>query len=120
LALGVGTAAVTLSQPSLAREPGLGLADLPGGGTNGSSADNVPIGIFMVDQFFTRQLETTVGPGAPFLTTAGKAPNVKVFVNAEVLIFNPGWNFLGATTQFIIARSTPATILVRLAAPVWA
>ena len=103
LALGLG-AAVAFSQPTLAREPGAGLEDLPGGGTFGSSADNIPVGIFMVDQFFTRQLETTVGPGAPFLTTAGKAPNLKVFVNAEVFIFNPGWSFLGGTTQFIIAQ----------------
>jgi hypothetical protein len=103
LGLGIG-AAVAFSQPSLAREPGAGLEDLPGGGTFGSSADNIPVGIFMVDQFFTRQLETTVGPGAPFLTTAGKAPNVKVFVNAEVFIFNPGWSFLGGTTQFVIAQ----------------
>jgi hypothetical protein len=91
-------AAVAFSQPSLAREPGLGLADQPGGGTNGSSADVVPVGIFMVDQFFTDQQKLDVGPGAPFNTTAGNAPNLKVFVNAEVFIFNPGWSFLGATT----------------------
>ena len=65
LGLGIGVAAVAFSQPSLAREPGAGLEDLPGGGTFGSSADNIPVGIFMVDQFFTRQLQTTVGPGPP-------------------------------------------------------
>jgi hypothetical protein len=43
-------------------------------------------------------------PGAPFIATAGNAPNLKVFVNAEVFIFNPGWNFLGATTQFIFVQ----------------
>jgi hypothetical protein len=105
LALGLGIGAVVaLSQPSLAREPGLGLEDQPGGGTLGSSADNIPVGIFMVDQFFTDQYNTTIGPGAPALQTAGKAPNVKVFVNAEVFIFNPGWSFLGGTTQFVIAQ----------------
>jgi len=56
LALGLGIGAVVaFSQPSLARENGLGLADQPGAGTNGSSADNIPVGIFMVDQFFTNQ-----------------------------------------------------------------
>jgi hypothetical protein len=104
LGLGIGVAAVAFSQPSLAREPGAGLEDLPGGGTNGSSADNIPVGIVMVDQFFIRQLQTTVGPGARFLTTAGQPPNLKVFVNAEVFIFNPGWTFLGASTQFVIAQ----------------
>jgi hypothetical protein len=105
LALGLGVGAlVAFSQPGLAREPGAGLEDLPGGGPNGSSADNVPVGIFMVNQLFTQQLSTTVGPGAPALATAGKAPNTKVFVNAEVFIFNPGWSFLGGTTQFIVAQ----------------
>ena len=104
LGLGICVAAVAFSQPSLAREPGAGLEDLPGGGTFGSSADNIPVGIFMVDQFFTRQLQTTAGPGAAFGYTNGQAPNTKVFVNAEVFIFNPGWTFLGATTQFIIAQ----------------
>ena len=104
LGLGIGVAAVAFSQPSLARENGLGLADQPGGGTNGSSADVVPVGIFMVDQFFTDQQKLNVGPGAPFNTTAGNSPNLKVFVNAEVFIFNPGWTFLGASTQFIIAQ----------------
>jgi hypothetical protein len=104
LGLGMGVAAVAFSQPSLAREPGLGLADQPGGGTNGSSADNAPVGVFMVDQFFTDQQKLSVGPGAPFISTAGNSPNLKVFVNAEVFIFNPGWTFLGATTQFIIAQ----------------
>jgi hypothetical protein len=102
LGLGIGVAAVAFSQPSLARE--FGLEDQPGGGTNGSSADNIPVGIFMVDQFFTDQQTIATGPGAPFLATGGKAPNLKVFVNAEVFIFNPGWTFLGATTQFIIAQ----------------
>jgi hypothetical protein len=105
LALGLGIGAVVAySQPSLARENGLGLADQPGAGTNGSSADNIPVGIFMVDQFFTDQYIINAGPGAPALATAGKAPNLKVFVNAEVFIFNPGWTFLGSTTQFIIAQ----------------
>jgi hypothetical protein len=96
-------AAAFFASPVVGRPSSLG-AWLPGGGTFGSSADVIPVGVFMVDQFFTRQLQTTVGPGAPFLTTAGQAPNVKVFVNAEVFIFNPGWTFLGASTQFIIAQ----------------
>jgi hypothetical protein len=104
LGLGIGVAAVAPSQPSFAREPGVGLEDQPGGGTLGSSADNIPVGIFMVDQFFTDQYSATEGPGAPGNFTAGKAPNTKVFVNAEVFIFNPGWTFLGGTTQFVIAQ----------------
>jgi hypothetical protein len=105
LALGLGIGAiVAFSQPSLARENGLGLEDQPGGGTNGSSADNVPVGIFLVNQFFTDQYENAAGTGAPLVATAGKAPNVKVFVNANVFLFNPGWTFLGATTQFIIVQ----------------
>jgi hypothetical protein len=103
LCLGI-SAAIAFSPPSFAREPGFGLEDQPGGGTLGSSADNIPVGVFMVMQFFTDQNHTTVGPGAPFLTTAGQAPNGKLFVNADVFIFNPGWTFLGATTQFIIAQ----------------
>jgi hypothetical protein len=103
LALGMGIgAAVAFSQPSLARDSGL--EDEPGGGTNGSSADNVPVGIFMVEQFFTNQFTQNVGAGAPSTFTGGKAPNLKVFVNANVFIFNPGWTFLGATTQFIFVQ----------------
>jgi len=104
LGLGIGVAAVAFSRPNLAREFRSGLGDQPGVGTNGSSADNVPVGIFMADQFFTDQQKLNVGPGAPFIATAGNAPNLKVFVNAEVFIFNPGWNFLEATTQFIIVQ----------------
>jgi hypothetical protein len=104
LGLGIGVAAVAFSQPSLAREPGLGFADLPGGGTNGSSADVIPVGIVMVDQFFTNQFETTRGPGAPFLATAGQPPRNNAFVGVGVFIFNPGWTFLGASTQFVIAQ----------------
>jgi hypothetical protein len=105
LALGLGIGAMAaFSQPSLAREFGAGLEDQPGGGTNGSSADNVPVGIFLVNQFFTDQYIQSAGAGAPFVATAGKAPNLKVFVNANVFLFNPGWTFLGATTQFIIVQ----------------
>jgi hypothetical protein len=115
--LGIAVAAVAFSQPSLAREPGLGLEDQPGGGTLGSSADNVPVGIFMVNQFFTDQYSTTIGPGAPTLATAGKAPNTKVFVNAEVFIFNPGRSFLGgrrsSSSLNPSSRLSPATILGR-------
>ena len=57
-----------------------------------------------MNQFFTEQYENSAGPGAPLVSTAGKAPNVKVFVNANVFLFNPGWTFLGATTQFIIGQ----------------
>jgi hypothetical protein len=103
LGLGIG-AAVAFSQPSLAREPGAGLEDQPGGGTLGSSADNAPVGVLMVMQFFTDQYSPTIGPGAAALQTAGKSPNTKVFVQADVFVFNPGWSFLGGTTQFIIAQ----------------
>jgi len=100
LALGLG-AVVAFSQPGLARIGGL--EDQPGGGTLGSSADNIPVGIFMVDQFFVDVNRIDVGPGAGFKAIGGNPPNQQVFVNAEVFIFNPGWTFLGATTQFIIA-----------------
>jgi len=101
LGLGIGVS-LAFSQPSLARETGL--EDEPGGGTNGSSADNIPVGIVMVEQFFTNQFESNVGAGAPLAYTAGKPPNSKAFVNANVFIFNPGWTFLGATTQFIFVQ----------------
>jgi hypothetical protein len=100
LALGLG-AAVAFSQPGLARIGGL--EDQPGGGTLGSSADNIPVGIFMVNQFFVDVNRIDVGPGASFKAIGGNAPNQQVFVNADVFIFNPGWSFLGSTTQFIIA-----------------
>jgi hypothetical protein len=104
LGLGIGVAAVALSQPSFARENGAGLEDEPGGGTNGSSADNIPVGIVMVEQFFTNQFQVNAGPGAAGLGVAGHAPNSQAFVNANVFIFNPGWMFLGATTQFIFVQ----------------
>jgi hypothetical protein len=105
VALGVGVGAlVTLSQPGLARELGAGLEDQPGTGTLGSSADTAPVGVFMALQFFTDQYSPTIGPGAPGLQTAGRSPNTKVFVQADVFIFNPGWSFFGGTTQFIIAQ----------------
>ena len=63
LALGLG-AVVAFSQPSLARIGGL--EDLPGGGTFGSSADNIPVGVVMVDQFFVQVGRNDIGPGAPF------------------------------------------------------
>jgi hypothetical protein len=105
LCLGVGIA-IALAQPSMARENGAGLEDHPGGGTNGSSADNIPVGIFMVDQFFTDQNTLNEGPGAAATAFAngGHAPTPRAMVNTEVFIFNPGWTFLGATTQFIIAQ----------------
>jgi hypothetical protein len=105
LALGLGIgAAVAFSQPTLAREGGL--EDEPGGGTNGSSADNIPVGIFYVGQFFTNQFTHNVGSGttAPGFATAGKFPNENDWVNANVFLFNPGWTFFGATTQFIFVQ----------------
>ena len=109
LALGFGVGAVVaFSQPGLARENGAGVEDQPGAGTNGSSADNVPVGIFLLNQFFTDQYVINAGPGAPAVATGGKAPNLKVFVNAEVFIFNPGWSFLeGRTATVSKARDTP-------------
>ena len=101
LALGLG-AVVAFSQPSLARIGGL--EDLPGGGTFGSSADNIPVGIIMVDQFFVQVGRNDIGPGAPFKAVNGNAPNSTVAVGVAVFVFNPGWEFLGATTQFIIAQ----------------
>lgn len=102
--MGIGIAAA-LVQPSVARENGiLGIEDLPGAGTNGSSADNVPVGIFMVDQFHTEQFQNDRGPTAPLVATAGKAPNFTRYANAEVFLFNPGWSFLGGTTQFLYAQ----------------
>src|SRR5215467_8528472 len=101
LALGLG-AAVAFSQPSLARIGGL--EDLPGGGTFGSSADNIPVGVVMVDQFFVQVGRNDIGPGAPFKAVNGNAPNSTVAVGVAVFIFNPGWQFLGATTQFIVAQ----------------
>ena len=101
LALGLG-AVVAFSQPSLARIGGL--EDLPGGGTFGSSADNIPVGVVMVDQFFVQVGRNDIGPGAPFKAVGGNAPNSTVAVGVAVFIFNPGWEFLGATTQFIIAQ----------------
>jgi hypothetical protein len=102
--LGIGIAAAVV-QPSVARELGiLGIEDLPGGGTNGSSADNVPVGIFMVNQFHVEPFQNDRGPSVPLVSTAGKAPNFTRYANVEVFIFNPGWSFLGATTQFIYAQ----------------
>ena len=83
LALGLG-AAVAFSQPSLARIGGL--EDLPGGGTFGSSADNIPVGIIMVDQFFVQVGRNDIGPGAPFKAVGGNAPNSTVAVGVAAFI----------------------------------
>jgi hypothetical protein len=53
-------------------------------------------------QFFTDQYSPTMGPRAPALQIAGKSPNTKVFVQADVFILNPG--LPRGTTQFIIAQ----------------
>jgi len=81
-----------LAQPAMARETGLGgYADHPGGGTNGGGAGNIPVGIFMVDQLFLDSTKTNGAQGHDA-------------VDVAVFIFNPGWTFLGATTQFIFVQ----------------
>ncbi len=99
----------SLAQPAMAREFGFigtgGLQDLPGGGTNGSTADVIPPGVFMVDQFFIRNDFSDKGAGAAFNTDInGNHPQGHVNVDVAVFLFNPGWTFLGANTQFIIAQ----------------
>jgi hypothetical protein len=97
-----------LAQPAMAREIAHigGLQDAPGAGTNGSTADTVPVGVFMVDQFLFQERVFDVGPGAAFNTVGpgGNHPTQNIGINAEVFIFNPGWTFLGASTDFIVAQ----------------
>src|SRR5579872_2668570 len=94
-----GIAAFAFS-PANAYEAGYaGWAQKPGA-TIGSSAGIPPPGIYMFNQLFTYQ-SNIVGP----LTNAiGTHTGVQAAVDVQGFIFVPGWTFLGATYDAVIAQ----------------
>jgi hypothetical protein len=80
--------------PGWAQKPGVTL----GGGTAGAP----PPGIYMFDQFVTYQANI-VGPGAP--NSGGSATQLHAVVASTGFLFVPGWTFLGATYDAVIAPS---------------
>lgn len=98
-------AAAALAQPAQAYEHFPSMS-APGIGTLGASADIPPPGLYMVDQSFAIAGPTS---GNFALQTslnsfAGTHSYVCFCVHADVLLWNPGWSFLGAKIDFIVAQ----------------
>jgi hypothetical protein len=96
-----GVAAFAFS-PANAYEAGYpGWAQKPGA-LIGSSAGVPPPGIYMFNQVFTYQTNLT-GPGTTNLGL-GTHNGVQAAVDVQGFIFVPGWTFLGANYDFVIAQ----------------
>jgi hypothetical protein len=86
-----------------AQKPGLVL---------GNAAAAPPPGLYMFDQVLTYQ-SNIVGPGTP--NAGGGAPALHAAVAAVGLLWVPGWSFLGATYDAVIA---PPFIMADLGNPI--
>lgn len=84
--------AYEFGSPGYAQKPGLALG--------GATAGTPPPGVYMFEQFFTYQAHLT-GPGAPNVN--GQQTSVSSLVNVTGFVFVPGWNFLGATYNAVLA-----------------
>lgn len=102
-ALLIATAVCTLSwSPANAIEAGVAAAT-KAGVLIGASAGVPSPGIYMFDQIFTYQANLA-GPGTgPALGNNTKV-GVQAAVNVEGFLFVPGWTFLGATYDAVIAQ----------------
>ncbi|XIA64216.1 transporter [Bradyrhizobium sp. TZ2] len=88
--------------PAKAFEPGsFGYAQKPGLPL-GNAAVAPPPGIYMFDQVWQYNAHL-VGPGAP-VNAAGGTPSVYVTSPTVGFLFVPGWTFLGATYDAVIAQ----------------
>jgi hypothetical protein len=93
--------AAALTQPAHAFEHFAAMS-APGVGTLGASADSPPTGIYMVDQSFAIA-GPDLGPTPALSNGPGTARSQICFcVHADVFLFSPGWNFLGARYTAIV------------------
>jgi hypothetical protein len=84
---------------------GLGRSHPPGLVVSAGAASPPP-GLYMFDQVFTYQSKV-VGPGADFIKqnlNGGKDISVNAAAGAAGLFWVPGWTFLGATYDAVIAQ----------------
>jgi hypothetical protein len=104
-ALALGTAAVFCDDARAFEIGGLGRSQAPGLMV-GVGAANPPPGLYMFNQLFTYQ-SNAVGPGANYIKQNFNG-NRDIPVNASVgiagLCWVPGWTFLGATYDAVIAQ----------------
>jgi hypothetical protein len=94
-----GTAALSLSPASAAEvnwqtKPGVLI---------GASAGVPPPGIYMIDQVFDYQANLT-GPGTTSALGGSTHTGVQAAVDVQAFLFVPGWTFLGATYDAVIAQ----------------
>ena len=85
--------------PALALEPGAA-AQTKAGVLIGASAGVPPPGIYMFNQVFTYQANLA-GPGT---SAIGAKTGVHANVDVQGFLFVPGWTFLGATYDAVIAQ----------------
>src|SRR5579864_1881917 len=95
-----GVAAFAFASPANAYEAGYaGWATKPGA-LLGASAGVPPPGIYMFNQVFTYQ-SNLVGP---LTNVIGNHTGVQAAVDVQGFVFVPGWTFLGATYDAVIAQ----------------
>jgi hypothetical protein len=88
-------AAATWS-PVHAYEPDqAGWAQKPGITLGGTSAEDPPTGLYMIDQAFNYQ-SNLAGPGNNVLNPHGTTTGVPAAVGITAFVWVPGWTFLGA------------------------
>ncbi|KJC60321.1 hypothetical protein UP10_13300 [Bradyrhizobium sp. LTSPM299] len=80
--------------PGAAQKPGL---------TIGGTAGDPPPGVYSFNQVFTYQANLS-GPGQALLNPSGAKTGVQAAVEANGLLFVPGWNFLGATYSAVLVQ----------------
>src|SRR5579864_3642834 len=95
-----GVAAFAFASPANAYEAGYaGWATKPGA-LIGASAGVPPPGIYMFDQVFTYQTNLA----GPVTGAVGNKQGVQAAVDVQGFLFVPGWTFLGATYDAVIAQ----------------
>jgi hypothetical protein len=102
LAAAAGVAALAIS-PANAYEGGVTWQQKPGVFI-GSSAGVPPPGIYMFDQVFTYQTNVAGPVTVPPPGGIGTKNGVQAAVDVQGFVFVPGWTFLGATYDAVIAQ----------------
>ncbi|MGC2777298.1 MAG: transporter [Bradyrhizobium sp.] len=98
----IGGCAITAAGQAAAYEFGSpGWAQKPGITLGGGSAGTPPPGLYSFNQVFTYQAKI-VGPGAP--NVGGAATPFHAAVEANGLLWVPGWTFLGATYNAVVVQ----------------
>lgn len=105
LLLALGMAVVSGTSASAFELGGTGRSQPPGL-VLGNGAASPPPGLYMFDQVLTYQSKA-VGPGADFIKkniNNGRDLSVNAVLGAAGLFWVPGWSFLGATYDAVIAQ----------------